>query len=133
MRQLFTDESKKDPKKLSEETIELFLTFVNNLINSAIGERLMQTDIIKAYDAKIVSVLSGGSSATLLCDDNYYTAKNCTGIAFTSGDVGRWVKMISCDGINYFILHKHEPEVINIEALKQDIIEAVLERLKSSE
>lgn len=83
-------------------------------------------------DAKIYGIKDGGYSATLFCDDFYYEAKNCTGIAFTSSDVNKWVKMITYDNVQYFALHKFEPEVVDVEGLKKEILDEVKDYVSGS-
>lgn len=117
-----------DPNKYSEENVMQFLHFTESLIDNLIEERIASSDLLKVRDAKIVKIIDS-NTATLICDDIYYDAKNCTGVAFTASDVGDWVKMITYDNLNYFILHKLEPDAIDVEGLKEEVKAEILNEI----
>ena len=121
----------KRPEELSEDIAAQWINFLKNLIDTRIEHRIAENDLVKVYDAKITSISDNGNEASLACNDMEYNARNCTGIVFTNNDVGKWVKMITYDKIQYFILHKIDSDTIDTDSLKKEILEAVSEQISN--
>ena len=120
-----------DGKENLETVMKRFIQNIISIIDDRIEKRFNQEDILRAYNAKIISVnITEKASGTVDVSDtttaktkevtssfadsitveyNDYQYKNiscCFGDMFDSKDIGKYVKIGTYDGDNYYILHR---------------------------
>ncbi len=119
-----SDLMNREGSEISDEVILKFLGVLTNIIDEQIEKRFRREDIMQFYNARITKLLSdstSGQSVEAELDGQYITAVNASGIAFFENDIGKYVKIGTCDHVNYAVLYKLAPDTVDINEIKTEI------------
>lgn len=113
-----------DKSNISEEIIYNLIDTLTDIIDTQINKRFQQSDIMQYYDAPIYKV-TNDNFVEVEINDQYVSAANGTGIAFSDAEQGQYVTVGTCDHVNYVVLYRLNPKSINVNELKDEIIKLV--------